>query len=74
MFNLKSQISNLKSLSRGRLIALALSAVAVVVVAVIIIINQFEGTLGGERLRAAEEIVVKESKLRAPAAVADGER
>ena len=68
MFNLKSQISNLKSLSRGRLIALALSAVAVVVVAVIIIINQFEGTLGGERLRAAEEIVVKESKLRAPAA------
>jgi ligand-binding sensor domain-containing protein len=67
MFNLKSRIMNLKSLPRGRLVALALSITALVAVAVVVIINQFEGALGGERLRAEEEVVVKESKLRAPA-------
>lgn len=67
MFNLKSKITNLKSLSpKGRII-LATSIFALVVAAIIIIVMNLEGTISGERERAAVEVVVKENRLRAPA-------
>jgi ligand-binding sensor domain-containing protein len=68
MLNLKPLISNFKSLSRGRAAVLAFSIVAVIIAAIIFIVVNLEGTLTGERERAAEEVVVKESNLRAPAA------
>jgi ligand-binding sensor domain-containing protein len=67
MFNLKYLSSILKSMSRKRLAVLALSLFALIVAAIIFIIANLEGTLSGERERAAEEVVVKESNLRAPA-------
>ena len=66
MFNLKSKISILKSLSpKGRII-LASSIAAIAVAAIIIIIMNLEGGISGQRERAAE-VVVEESRLRAPA-------
>ena len=66
MFNLKSKISNLKSLSPKARIILA-SVIAVAVAAIIIIIMNLEGTISDHRERAAAEVVVEESRLRAPA-------
>lgn len=54
-------------MSRKRLAVLALSLFALIVAAIIFIIANLEGTLSGERERAAAEVVVKESRLRAPA-------
>ena len=67
MFNLKSVITNLKSMPPKWRVILASSAVAVAAVATIIIIMNLEGAISGERERAVAEVVVEESRLRAPA-------
>ena len=66
MFNIKSIIANLKSLSPKGRILLASSIIAVALAAVIIIIMNLEGAITGERERAAAEVVVEENRLRAP--------